>query len=282
MKQKQPGFILIYLRMLSLFLVLLIPVTFFLSFTTKNFLDLWQQIGITKEKGTENIRESFMNGYLHYFGIKNARDIVLNDRAAIARDLISYAKQYINSEAFKKEYEQERKNAKPSEPDFKVRTREEIRKEKIEETERSIKETEANIKKLTPEMAKAVAPVVEMLKTNLKNYRDPNSEMIELFYQGEMMNSESSRKSYEERLKNWQTNYPEDHRQFIKARLQKFISLAKTVDFSAELKTVSGKRKFVNPVYEGKPYDWKQIFRAGKDVIEPSVAAAEQWISELK
>ena len=282
MKQKQQGFILTYLRTLSLLLILLIPATFFLSFKTKNFLDVWQQLGITKEKGMENIRESFMNGYLHYYGIKNVRDIVLNDRAAIAKDLISYAKQYINSEAFKKQYEQERKSAKPSEPDIIVKTKEEIRSEKIAETEKSIKETEANIKKMTPDMAKAVSPVVDMLKNTLKDYKDPNSEMIELLYQGEKMNKESAVKSYEERLKNWLKNYPEDYRQFIKARLQKFIILARTVDFNAELKSVNGKRKFVNPAYEGKAYDWKQIFRAGKEVIEPSIAAAELWINELK
>ena len=243
---------------------------------------MWQQLGITREKGMENIRESFMNGYLHYYGVKNVRDIMLNDRAAIAKDLISYAKQHVSSEAFKKQYELERKNAKPAEPDFAAKTKEEIRKQKIAETEKAIKETEANIKKITPEMAKAVEPVVEMFKSNLNDYKDPNSAMIELFYQSEKMKKESSLKSHEERLKSWEKNYPEDYRQFIKARLEKFINLATTVDFNAELKTVNGKRKFVNPLYEGKSYDWKQIYRAGNEVIQPSIAAAQQWINELK
>ena len=60
------------------------------------------------------------------------------------------------------------------------------------------------------------------------------------------------------------------------------MKLAKTVDFNAELKTVYGKRKFVNPTYEAKSYDWKQIYRAGKEVIDPAVQAAEQWIKELQ
>jgi hypothetical protein len=63
--------------------------------------------------------------------------------------------------------------------------------------------------------------------------------------------------------------------------LQKFIDLASTVDFSAELKLVNGKKKFVNPLYEAKAYDWKQVFRAGKDVIEPAMTFAQQWIKEL-
>ena len=162
------------------------------------------------------------------------------------------------------------------------KTKDEIRKEKIAETEKAITETEAGIKKMTPEIAKSMQGVLEMFRQNLKEYKDPNSQMIDLFYQGEVMNIESSLKSYQERLKEWEKNYPADYRLFVKARLQKFISLAKTVDFNAELKTVNGKRKFVNPTYEGKSYEWKQIYRGGKEVIDPAVQAAEQWIKELQ
>ena len=273
----------LYIKTLGIFLALLIPATFFSSYTTKSFANIWQQLGISKERGMENIRESFMNGYLHYYGIKNVRDILTNDRAAIAKDLISYSKQLVSSETFKKQYEAERNAAKPSAPDnTKPKTKEEIRKEKIAETEKAITETQAGMKKMTPEIAKSMQGVLEMFRHNLKEYKDPNSQMIDLFYQGEVMNIESSLKSYQERLKEWEKNYPADHRLFVKARLQKFISLAKTVDFNAELKTVNGKRKFVNPTYEGKAYDWKQIYRAGKEVIDPAVQAAEQWIKELQ
>lgn len=283
MQQKKINYPLLYIKTLGIFLTLLIPATFFSSYTTKKFDDIWQQLGITKEKGMENIRESFLNGYLHYYGVKNVRDIIANDRAAIAKDLISYSKQLVNSETFKKQYEQERNGAKPSAPDnTKPKTKEEIRKEKIAETEKAIVETEAGMKKMTPEIAKSMQEVLEMFRQNLKEYKDPNSQMIELFYQGEVMNAESSSKSYQERVKEWEKNYPADYRQFVKARLQKFITLAKTVDFNAELKTVNGKRKFVNPAYEGKAYDWKQIYRAGKEVIDPTVQAAEQWIKELQ
>ena len=135
---------------------------------------------------------------------------------------------------------------------------------------------------MTPEIAKSMQGVLEMFRQNLKEYKDPNSQMIDLFYQGEVMNIESSLKSYQERLKEWEKNYPADHRLFVKARLQKFISLAKTVDFNAELKTVNGKRKFVNPTYEGKSYEWNQIYMAGKEVIDAAVQAAGQWIKELQ
>lgn len=264
-------------------LILLIAVSFsFMSFRMhKIYTDVWQQLGISKEKGLRNIEESFLNGYFHYYGAEKAKNIVAGDRAAIAKDLLLYVKQQVGSNDFKSQYEQQRKNAKPVQHEQKLKTKEEIRKEKIEEIEKSIKETETNMKTMKPEMVKALQPMLEILKNNLKDYKDPNSKMIELFYESEKMNQDNNVRSYEESMKQWEEQYPADYKQLIKQRLQKFIDLASTVDFSAELKLVNGKKKFVNPVYEAKAYDWKQVFRAGKDVVEPAMTFAQQWIKEL-
>ena len=282
MQQRILKLLLLQLRITGALLVATFLTTLIMSFTAKKILtDVWQQLGISKERGLKNIEESFMNGYFHYYGAEKAKTILSGNRAAIAKDLMTYTRQQIGSETFKKQYELERKNAKPVEYTTKLKTKEEIRKEKIEETEKSIRETEANFKTMKPDMVKALQPMMEMLKNNLKEYKDPNSSMIELFYQSEVMGKESTERSYEESLKNWEKQYPADYREFVKRRLQKFVDLAKTVDFAAELKVVKGKKKFVNPTYEGKPYDWKQIYRAGKEVIEPAIAFAEQWIQEL-
>jgi hypothetical protein len=262
--------------------VLFISSTAFISFRAHRlYSDIWEQLGITREKGTQNINESFLNGYLQYYGVRNIKNIMAGDKAALAKDLMSYAKQQISSDAFKKHYDELRKSSKPAEITVTVKTKEDIRKEKIAETEKSIKETEENIKKATPDIAKILQPVLDMLKTNLADYKDPKSQMIDLFYQGEKYSAEQRQKNYDEAFQKWQATYPEDSRQFIKSRLQKFVALAKTVDFTAELKEVNGKKKFVKPAYEMKPYDWKQIFRAGKEIILPAIAFAEQWIGEL-
>jgi F0F1-type ATP synthase membrane subunit b/b' len=282
MQQKILKLILLQLRIIGALLILVLVTALLMSFRVKNlYSDVWQQLGISQEKGIQNIRESFLNGYFHYYGAEKARHILSNDRVAIAKDLMEYAKQQVNSEDFKKQYEQLRKNAKPSEPVITQRTKEAIRQEKIAETEKSIKETEANIKQMKPDIAKAMQPVLEMLKNNLKDYKDPNSQMIDLFYQGEKYANEERSNSYKKNLENWEKEYPADYRQLVKRRLQKFIDLARSVDFTAELKEINGRKKFVNPAYESKPYDWKQIFRAGKGVIEPAVSFAEQWEKEL-
>ena len=172
-------------------------------------------------------------------------------------------------------------NTKPVHYPLEAKTKEAIRQEKISEAEKTIRETEANYKNMTPEIEKALQPTIELLKKNIRDYKDPNSKMIELLYQSEKINVENREKEYQEAVKNWETAYPADYRELVRRRLQKFVELAKTVDFSAELKMVNGKKKFVNPAYEYQTPEWKQIFRAGKDVIEPAVAFAGQWISEL-
>jgi len=282
MQQKVLRSILLQLRIASSLLILALIAALLLSFTANKLVtDVWQQLGISREKGFANIDESFLNGYFHYYGAEKAKHLLNGNRTAIAKDLMNYAKQEISSEVFKKKYEQERNNAKPVYTPVQVRTKEEIRREKIAETEKSIRETEANFKNMKPDMVKALQPMMEMLKKNLQDYKDPESKMIDLYYQSEKMQAESNARSFEESTQKWEKEFPAAYKELVKRRLQKFVELAKTVDFNAELKTVNGKKKFVKAAYEYKPSEWKQIFRAGKEIIEPAIAFAEQWMIEL-
>ena len=272
---------LLKLKLLSVLLLLGASSFFLFSFTTSRTMadDIWKQLGMTREQGADGVRQSFLNGYLYYYGARNAKNIALNNRAALAKDLLAYTKQYINSPVFKKEYEQMRKDAVPEEPENKLRSKEEIRKEKIADTEKSIKKTEEIMKQ--KDMVKVMQPTLDLLKKNLQDYKEPNNKYIESVYLYEKKENEDRINSYQERLANWQKEYPADYRDKIKQRLQKFLELSATVDFDAELKQVGNKKKFVNPVYEAKAYDWKQVYRAGKEVIDPARKFAEQWISEL-
>ena len=124
-------------------------------------------------------------------------------------------------------------------------------------------------------------PTIDMLKKQLVDYKDPNNKHIEMYHQSEKYEYEKRIKSYEERLAKWTKEFPADYKVKVRERLQRFLDLSATVDFNAELKQVGNKKKFVNPEYEGKAYDWKQIYRAGKEVIEPARKFAEQWLREL-
>jgi hypothetical protein len=124
--------------------------------------------------------------------------------------------------------------------------------------------------------------ILDMHKKSLKDYQDPNSKMIDALWQDELAVRESDVKRYKENLKNWEVNYPADYKQLIRSRLERYLEIAATVDFSAELVEKDKKKRFVDPKYEGKNYEWKMIFRAGKDVYEVAKTFSEQWVKELK
>jgi hypothetical protein len=282
MSEKLIRLLLIKLKITAVVLMIVLVSLFTLSFKTSQKIadDIWKQLGMTKDQGTDGVKQSFLNGYLYYYGAKNAKNIVAGNRSIIAKDLLNYTKQYVNSGLFKKEYDQMRKSAQPQEPENRVRTKEAIHKQLLAETEKSIKDAE-EISKISVDMAKAMKPNIELFKKNLAEYKDPNNKMVNMMYDNDLNQYETDMRYYKESLARWEKEYPQDYRDLIKTRLQKYLDLSVTVDFNAELKQVGNKKRFVNPAYEGKPYDWKQIYRAGKEVSDITRPFAQQWIKEL-
>lgn len=83
---------------------LLVSMSFlFSSYQTKKLADdTWKELGLSGQPGTDAVKNRFLNNYLYHYGFKNAKNIALNNRAAIVKDLLSYAKEYISSDEFKK------------------------------------------------------------------------------------------------------------------------------------------------------------------------------------
>ena len=280
MKQRKitlgSGFILVCMLVSSSFL--------FSSYQAKKITDdIWKTLGISRQTGTEGIKSSFLNGYLSYYGVKNLKNIATSDKAAITKDLLNYTKEYITGAEFKKQYEEMRKSAKPQEPVSKpLRSIQDIQKDEIAKTEKGIKDTEKTIKEVNAEMAKGIQPVLDMLRKNLKEYQNPNHEYFAAIAMGEKYQQENDIKRHKEYLQQWETNFPENLNHFIADKLKKMLEYTKGIDYNAALVEKYGKKRFVNPAYEGKRTEWKQGFRAGKEVTEQARAFAEKWLSELK
>ncbi|MBS1653277.1 MAG: hypothetical protein JSU05_00405 [Bacteroidetes bacterium] len=257
---------------------------FLFSFTVSEKAgdDLWKQLGITQQQGTEKIRKSFIGNYFEIYGIRNLKNIATGNRAAVAKDLLNYTKQYINSSSFKNEYAKERMNAKPFAPTPNARSKEDIRKDKIADTQKLIKATEDILKTATGDLKKTMQQVLDMHNKNLKDYQDPGSKTIDMLYQQQVSVEQNDLQHYNSSLKIWEANYPADYRQLITARVQRYLDIASSVDFSAELTERNNKKYFANPVYEGKSNEWKMIFRAGKEVYDVTRPFAEQWLKELQ
>jgi hypothetical protein len=285
MKQHSVSSLVICLRICVTAFILCMLSLFLFSFVTTSKLgeDIWQQLGLNKQQGTEGVYKSFTGGYLYYYQARNAKNIAAGNRVAVAKDLLGYSKQYVNSDEFKKAYGLERTNAKPAEPVLKaIRNKAEIQKEEISKTEKSIKDFEKNIKALDAATQKSMMPVLDEFNNILKGYQDPNNPYFENLLLYDKNENQQRLARYKMDVENWETNYPADYSPVIKKRLQKFLDITKDVDFNAELKISYNKKVFVNPVYERKPTEWKQAFRAGKEVTDMARAFVERWLGEMK
>ena len=256
----------------------------FSSYHSKTIADdIWKILGLSQQKGTEGIKNSFLNGYLYYYGAKNLKNISVNDRAAVAKDLLHYTKEYINSAEFKKQYDELRKSSMPEEPTLKpLRTIAEIQKEEIAKTEKSIKDMEKTMKEVSADIAKSLAPVLEMQRQNLKDYQNPNNQLFASIAMGEKYQQENDIKNYNERMERWKRDYPENVNSFVADKLRKMLEATKDIDYKAELVEKYGKKRFVNAAYERKGTEWKQGFRAGKEVTEQAREFARKWLAELQ
>lgn len=269
---------------LGVFAIALFSCSMLLSFVVADKLaeDIWKRLGINRQEGAEKIGNSFLDGYLHYEGLSNVKNLALNDRTAVAKDLMTFAKQYLNGPVFKAEYDKLRKEAHPVQPVENTRTKEQIRDEQIAELKKSMATMEDLAKTMPADQKKAYQSSIEEYKKMLKDYEAPNNPTIEMMYEQQVGTNKQDLQHYKEDLKNWETGYPADSKQFVKARLQHYLSVAATVDFSAQLTEKYGRKRFVNPTYQAKNNEWKMIYRAGKEVYEQTKPFAEQWIKELQ
>lgn len=250
------------------------------SFSRKIADDLWRQLGISQVQGTEHIRRSFATGYSNFYGIRNVKNIATGNRAAVARNLFLYTKTYVNSAEFRSYYAKERASYQPQEPEA-AKTKEDIRREMIAEMEKSIRDSEKAMATMTPDIKKALQPSIDNARKTLEEYKQPDNKIVEIRYQGELNRYKHEKSKYDEDLAAWETNYPADVNQLIKARLEKYLAIAATVDFGAELTEQNGKKRFVNPAYESKHSDWKMIYRAGVDIYAVIRPLASDWLKTL-
>src|SRR5690606_17743384 len=148
-----------------------------------------------RQSGIDNIKSSFMFGYLQHYGARNIKNIAAGDRAAVATDLLAFTKSYVQGPEFRQFYEKERQLSMPEAPSKKaLRSIEEIQKEEIAKTEKSIRDTEKSMKELGGEIAKSLKPLVDQMKQTLKDYQNSNHDTFRYIAMGEKMQQEDAEK----------------------------------------------------------------------------------------
>jgi hypothetical protein len=268
------------IHILILGLILSILGVSLISFKTEQvYGDFLKQLGLTKQEANQKITSSFLGGSLDYYGIRNLKSILLNDRAAIVKDVSVYAKQFASSPEYIKEYMELKENNKPEEKKFD--SPDELRRKTIEQAKEGVRQTEESLKKAPAEMKSIFEKTLESAKQNLKNAEDPNNKYMKSYAENFPRLEQQMKESHQQALKDWEAKYPTNHLLYIKLRLQQFLDATKDIDFNAQLTERNKIKYFVKPEYERKSSWWKLAFRAGKDAVETARSFAEEWKNEI-
>lgn len=242
-----------------------------------------ERIGISADMAKQSVWSSFSGGYLSYPNPIKLKQIAARDRAAVVREIFDFAKQYTQSDDFKKLYIDYREEKKPTPPEV-PKSAEEQRQEQKAEMQKSLKESEENMKKAPADQKPIYKGVIDMLKQQLKQLDDPSNPMFGKEMDAMMKQAyDAQMEEHKTKLAEWESAYPTNPTPMIKKWLTDFLEASKDVDFSAELvQGQYGKKVFAKPEYEAKPSNWKMCYRAGKETVQAGRAAAQQWLKDLK
>lgn len=260
----------------------IISISFLLISSTVKSLtgDVLKILGIDNKTLESRIASSLIYGYLDHGNINKLKKLTAGERIDFLKDLCMYTKNYTTSEEFKDGYQLFREKAMPEKPELVNSDAALI--EQINQYKKTISETEKSYNDASPEIREIINEGLVSLKTQLKDLENPKSDMAKIIIQGAELNNRNSMDRYISDLKEWEESFPADHDEFLKSRLELFLELTNDIDFAAELKEgYNGKKKFVNPLYESKPAEWKKVFRAGKEATETAREFAQQWLNEL-
>jgi hypothetical protein len=245
--------------------------------------EFWKQLGITEIEVKDHIKLCFLyeSGLVKTLPVKNK--IAIGDRAAIILEAMKYAKQYISTAEFEKEYQQVRESLKPKPYTAVTKPKETIREEYIKRNETVIQNLQKQLLLSTTDafFKKAYTEHIVELKREIEDFKKPNSGLIDNMWRLDQENANKLNERFKGLAKQWETNYPQNYWPMIKARLVKFLAQTNGIDYKATLAERNGKQIFTNPVYEVKSSQWKMAFRAGKEVTETARTFAQQWIKEL-
>jgi len=253
-----------------------------LSFTVTSLPgSIWNQLGISEKTGTENIRKSFIEGYMYTYGSAAARKIAVGDRVGVANDVMSYAKTYVTTPAFQQAYQEAREQQKPVPPPP-AKSKEQVQAEQIASMEKVIAETEKSMKAMSAEMQESMKDALKSFHEQLEDYKKPDNEILKYMADGEKFTYDAAMKTYEANMATWEKSYPENYKLMVKDRLEKFLTITADVDYNATVHEQYGLKKFDNTAYERKPDEWKMAYRAGKPVVDSAREFANAWLRELK
>ncbi|HEX6334927.1 MAG TPA: hypothetical protein VFZ78_11915 [Flavisolibacter sp.] len=244
--------------------------------------DVWEQLGLSAADADLNIKNSFLNGGLYYFGAKRAKEVAPGSRVGVVNQVVAYSKKYVASSTFKKEYTDYRERMKPAPPQFERMSADDIREQERQRLQKALKVAEEGLNSPNPKIKNGAPARIENLKKELAAIDQPDNPAVKRRLDQEERMYQQYMKQHNDALQKFETRFPAEINVLLKQRLREILDVTADVDYAAELREERGKKFFVNPAYEKKSKGWKLAFRAGKETTDAVRSAATQWLNELK
>ena len=202
-------------------------------------------------------------------------------RAMAVTEVVSWAKSYINSPSFKKEWADQREHSKPQPPAVKGSADDQLKQRRTPMVQQQIDQMKKAAASLPPDQRKAVEAAIAQAAAQMQaSTKDPQQQAIQRqAIEGSRTNDQQR---YQDDLKKWDRDFPVDPGALIARRLHEFLDLASaSVNFDAKVVDRGGRKYFADPLYESKSESWKICYRAGREATGAARAAASAWLKEL-
>ncbi|MEZ5317951.1 MAG: hypothetical protein R2752_11170 [Vicinamibacterales bacterium] len=257
-----------------------IPLFFVCALTTVAAVaaqNVLQQIRLSEDGARDMAMSSITSGSVYLGAVgRTVQALPPAQRASVVTGGIAWARAFLESPAFRPAWDEFRNQRKPAPPDITGSVDDEM-KAQIEKQKQDIEETKKNIATLPPEMQAEMQAVVKQMEAMITN-----PDMLQMMRSSIEMRRTEEKSSYEQQLREWQSDYPDDVKPLIAQRLRAFLDLSGDVNFDAAVVDRDGRKVFADPKYEAKSSDWKMCYRVGKDATMAARAAAESWLAALK
>jgi hypothetical protein len=239
------------------------------------------KFGINLNELKPQVVDSLRNGFIPaYPNRKIYQAASVAARVAFVNEAMGWVKTYIESPAFKADYDKRRIAAKPTAPESKGSADDQYAKLQADQR-KSLEEMKKNVASMSPDMQKQMQPVIKQMEEAIeKNSKDP--QMAEMMKNNYAAEGKSAEEDYKRDLAKYETEFPADPRVLIASRLKQFIALCNDVNFDAKLAgDGAGRMRFADQQYESKSDQWKLLYRAGKEPTDAARTFAANWLKQL-
>lgn len=241
--------------------------------------DVLQLLNVNAKTAAGEVVNALASGHVNVYSVRNVfKPASPAIRATLVEQTLVWAKAYVASDAFAKDYAAFRESVKPQlekrpSIDEELAAQRAERAANLEEAKKNIATMPAEYRKMAEDGYKAMVESYKQLDT---------PEFRKMERDGLVMQRQGEEQRHREEIAKWEASYPVEPRMLVKKRLQEFLAATADVDFAAKTEPKSGKDRFVTAAYEKKPAEWKLAYRAGKEPTEKARAFAKAWLAELE